>query len=42
LLLEQVVEFQQRRRPDNDGSPLDMTWVEKQAPETEQETIQGC
>jgi hypothetical protein len=28
-LLEQAVEFQQRRRPDNHGSPLDMTWAEK-------------
>jgi hypothetical protein len=35
-LLEQVVIFQQRRSPDNHGSPLDMAWAEKQRIETEQ------
>jgi hypothetical protein len=39
-LLEQAVEFQQRRWPDNHGSPLDAAWVEKQRPEAHQETIQ--
>ena len=40
------MEFQQRRRPDNHGSPPEVAWVEKLRSETEQESVKcrkiGC
>jgi len=34
------MKFKKRRWPNNHRSPLNMTWVEKQLPEAEQESIQ--
>ena len=36
----QIMKFKKRRWPNNHRSPLNMTWVEKQRPEAEQESIQ--
>ncbi len=33
------MEFQQRRWPDNDGSPPEVAWIEKQRPEAEQQSV---